>query len=78
MNRWVGFHVPVMTVVFKIHPEFCRRDTDEGSDEDFDKVIQDLVKSSGVPSGTRMKLRYEEMRIDWSRDFSHTVYVIDM
>ncbi len=63
MNRWVAFHVPVMTVVFKLHPEFCHRDTDEETDKDFDKVIQDLAKSSGAPSATRMKLQYEEMRI---------------
>ena len=43
-----------MTVVFKFHPEFYRRDTDEGVDQDFDKVIQDLAKSPGAPSATRM------------------------
>ena len=52
-----------MTVDFKLHPEFCRRDTDKGVDVDFDKVITDLVKSPGVPSVTIMKLQYQEFRI---------------
>ena len=63
MNRWSVFHAPVMTVDLKLHPEFCRRDKDEGVDKDVDKVIQDLAKASGAPSATRMKLQYEEMRI---------------
>ena len=63
MNRWSVFHAPVMTVDLKVHPEFYHRDTDEGTDKDFDKVIQDLAKSTGTPSVTRMKLQYEEMRI---------------
>jgi hypothetical protein len=45
-----------MTEVFKFHPEFCRRDTDKGADTDFDKVITDLAKAPGVPSGTLMNI----------------------
>ena len=52
-----------MTVDFKLHPEFYRRDTDERVDKDFDKVIKDLPISSGSPFATKMKLQYEEMRI---------------
>ncbi len=52
-----------MTVAFKLHPEFCQRDTDKGTDVDFDKVITDLAKTPGAPSGTVMKLQYEEFRI---------------
>ena len=52
-----------MTVTFNLHPEFCRRDTDEGTDKDFEKVIKDLAKAPGSPSATKMKLQYEEMRI---------------
>ncbi len=52
-----------MTAVFKLHPEFCRRETDKGADADFDKVITDLAKAPGVPSATLMKLQYEEFRI---------------
>jgi len=52
-----------MTEDFKLHPEFCRRDTDEGADKDFGKVIKDLAKAPGAPSATKMKLQYEEMRI---------------
>jgi hypothetical protein len=62
-NRWAVFHTPVTTVDFKIHPEFCRRDTDKGTDSDFGKVITDLVKAPGDPPPTLMKLQYEEMRI---------------
>ena len=51
-----------MTVTFKFHPEFCRRDTDEGADKDFEKVIKDLAKASGTLSATKMKLQYQEMR----------------
>jgi hypothetical protein len=64
-NRSASVHTPVMTVTFKFHPEFCRRDTDMGTDTDFDKVITDLVKTPGVPSPTVMKFQYEEMRIPW-------------
>ena len=52
-----------MTVVFKLHPEFCRRDTDNRTDTDFDKVVTDLAKAPGTPSATVMKIQYEEMRI---------------
>ena len=62
-NRWAAFHAPVMTAAFKLHPEFCRRDTDKGADADFDKVITDLAKAPGAPSATLMKLQYEEFRI---------------
>jgi hypothetical protein len=62
-NRWEVLYVPIMTVDFKLHPEFCRRDTDIGTDADFDKVITDLVKVPGTPSVTLMKLQYEEFRI---------------
>ena len=62
-NRWAGFHTPVMTESLKFHPEFCRRDTDKGTDTDFDKVITDLAKTPGGPSVTVMKVQYEEMRI---------------
>ena len=62
-NRWAAFHAPVMTVAFKLHPEFCQRDTDKGTDTDFDKVITDLAKAPGAPPATLMKLQYEEMRI---------------
>ena len=65
-NRWAAFHAPVMTVAFKLHPEFCefcRRDTDKGADADFDKIITDLAKEPGAPSATVMKLQYAEMRI---------------
>jgi hypothetical protein len=62
-NRWAAFHAPVMTVAFKLHPEFCRRDTDKGTDVDFDKVITDLDKGPGAPPDTFMKIQYEEMRI---------------
>ena len=72
-NRWTDFHVPVMTVVFKIHPEFCRRDKDKGTDTDFDKVITDLPKSPGAPSGTVIKFQYEEMRIVWKTG-SHNLH----
>jgi hypothetical protein len=58
-NRCVVFHTPIMTVVFNLHPEFCRRDTDKGTDTDFDKVITDLPKEPGSPSPTLMKLQYE-------------------
>ena len=62
-----------MTVVFKFHPEFCRRDTDEEGDKDFDKVIKDLAKTSGAPFATKMKLQYEEMRIAWKTG-SHNLH----
>ncbi len=62
-NRWSVFHAPVMTVAFKLHTEFYRRDTDKGADADFDKVITDLDKAPGAPPVTLMNLRYEEMRI---------------
>ena len=52
-----------MTVDFNLHPEFYRRDTDEGDDKDFEKVIKDLAKAPGAPSDTKMKLQYEEMKI---------------
>jgi hypothetical protein len=52
-----------MTAAFKLHPEFCRRDTDKGADADLDKVITDLAKAPGAPSATLMKLQYEEFRI---------------
>ena len=52
-----------MTAVFKLHPEFCRHDTDEGTNKDFDKEIKDLAKAPGAPSATKMKLQDEEMRI---------------
>ena len=47
---------------------FCRRDTDEGDEEDFEKVIKVLTKVSGAPSVTKMKLQYEEMRIGSKTD----------
>jgi hypothetical protein len=62
-NRWADFHIPIMIVTFKFHPEFYRLDTDKGDDTDFDKVITDLDKAPGSPPGTIMKLQYEEMRI---------------
>ncbi len=62
-NRWEAFHTPVITTDFKLHPEFCRRDTDKVADADFDKVITDLDKAPGVPSVTLVKLQYEEFRI---------------
>ena len=46
---------------FNLHPEFCRRDTDEGSDKDFEKVIKDLAKAPGAPSVTKMKLQFREL-----------------
>ncbi len=52
-----------MTVVFKHHPEFCRRDTFKGVHTDFDKVITDLAQEPGAPSSTVMKFQYEHMRI---------------
>ena len=67
------FHTPEMTVAFKLHPEFCRRDTDEGADKDFEKVIMDLAKASGTSSVTKMKLQYEEMRID-RKSGSHNLH----
>ena len=36
-NRWSAFHAPVMTADFKLHPEFCQRDTDKRADQDFEK-----------------------------------------
>ena len=63
VNRWEVLHTPIMTLDFKLHPEFCRRDKDKGTDTDFDKVITDLVKTPGDPSSTLMKLQYEEFRI---------------
>jgi hypothetical protein len=51
-----------MTTTFKIHPEFCRRDKDKGTDADFDKVITDLAKVPGTPSVTLMKFQYEEFK----------------
>jgi hypothetical protein len=51
-NRWEVFHAPFMTTDLKLHPQFCRRDTDRGTDVDFDKVITDLGKEPGVPSAT--------------------------
>ena len=51
VNRWEVFHTPIMTVVFKLHPEFCRRVTDKGTDTDFEKVITDLPKAPGDPRG---------------------------
>jgi hypothetical protein len=62
-HRWSAFHAPVTTTDFKLHPEFCRRDTDKGADTDFDKVITDRVKAPGSPPTMLMKLQYEEMRI---------------
>jgi hypothetical protein len=32
-----------VSVGFKLHPEFYRRDTDKGTDADFDKVITDFA-----------------------------------
>jgi hypothetical protein len=52
-----------MTVVFNLQSEFCRRDTEKGTDTDFDKVITDLVKTPGAPSSPIMKTQYEEIRI---------------
>ena len=68
-NRWTGYHTPIMTVVFKPHPEFCRRDTDKGVDSDFNKVITDLSKAPGAPSPTLMKLQYEEFWITCKTGF---------
>jgi hypothetical protein len=48
-NRWSVFHVPDMTVTFKLHPEICRLDTDKGVETDFDEVITDLVETPGTP-----------------------------
>ena len=52
-----------MTVSFKVHPEFCRRDTDKG-------VVQTLISPwshyrslPGTPCTTLMKLQYEEFKI---------------
>ena len=56
-NRWASFHTPVMTTVFNLHPDFCRRDTDKGTDTDFDKVLTDLAKAPGAPSTTVMKIQ---------------------
>ncbi len=64
VNRWEVLHTPIMTLDFKLHPEFCRRDTDKGVDTDFDKVITDLAKVPGTPSVTLMRLQYVEFRID--------------
>ena len=61
-----------MTTVFKLHPEFCRRNKDKGTDSDFDKVITDLAKVPGSPSGTVMKIQYE-MKID-SKAGSHNLH----
>ena len=55
-NRWSALHAPIMTVFFKLHPEFCRRDTDKGSDTDLDKVITDFVKTPGDPPLTNQVL----------------------
>jgi len=74
-NRWAAFHAPVMTTVFKIHPEFCRRDTSppQGRHTDFEKVITDLAKSPRDPSPTLMKLQDEEFRIAWKTG-SHNLH----
>ena len=48
-----------MTVDFKFHPEFYPRDTDKGTDTDFDKVIKDIAKAPGDPSDTIMKFQTE-------------------
>jgi hypothetical protein len=58
-NRWASFHTPVMTVVFKLHPEFCRLDTEKGSVTDFDGSCQ-ITWGSFC---SLMKLQYEEFRI---------------
>ena len=52
-----------MTVSFKLHPEFCQRDTDKGTDQDFEKVMTDLSQTPGSPSVTVMKLQYEDFKI---------------
>jgi hypothetical protein len=62
-NRCAALHTAVTTVTFKFHPEFCRRDTDKGTDSDFDKVITDLAKGLGAPPVTLMKFQFKEMRI---------------
>ena len=55
-NRWSVFHTPrmIMTTVLNLHPVFCGRDTDKGTDPDFDKVITDLAKT---PDGWRTFVR---------------------
>ncbi len=71
-NRWSVFHAPVMTADFKLHPEYCQRDTDKGVDQDFEKVMTDLAQAPGAPSVTVMKLQYECMSADmhvWIRTF---------
>ena len=62
-NMWSSFHAPVMTVVFKLHPEFCQHDTDKGTDQDFEKVMTDLAQVPGDPSLTVMKGQYEDFKI---------------
>ena len=62
-NRWSDFHAPVMTAAFKLHPEFCQRDTDKRTDQDFEKVMTDLAQTPGAPSVTVMKLQYEDFKI---------------
>ena len=40
-----------MTTTFNLHPEFCRRDTDKGTDTTFEEVITNLAKTPRAPSG---------------------------
>ena len=47
--------------------------TDKGADADLDKVITDLAKAPEAPSGTVMKLQYEEFRIT-SKTGSHNLH----
>ena len=39
-NRWEVLHVPIMTVDFKLRPEFCRRDTQRRN-----RLGQEVVES---------------------------------
>ena len=57
-SRWAAFHAPVMTVDFKLHPEFCRNDTDKWAATDFDKAITDLDKAQTPSPSLNPKMTF--------------------
>ena len=47
-----------MTVDFKLHPEFCRNDTDKWAATDFDKAITDLDKAQTPSPSLNPKMTF--------------------
>jgi hypothetical protein len=47
-NRWAALHAPIMTVSFKLHPEFCRRDKTRGPTRTLIRSSRILPKHIGL------------------------------